>query len=237
MYYSLRITNPANELIVASIVKFCEKIECDKYLFVHEVGKQNETPHYQGALSSNKNLQAIRKTFKAIFPNYIGNKAYSLKSRYTPSYSKSSIPADENIFAYCTKSLPTYSLSDISDSVVVTNLSVSQFEGYYLQNKANIEKYSILKKNASIAAKEKKESLLLSATTYLESGFIGFPYHLGSEQIVDCLIQFYLVSEKYDYNTHTFKWLYLSILKKHYLPLYKDYIVNDTKKLYSFENY
>jgi len=237
MYYSLRITNPANELIVASIIKFCEKIECDKYLFVHEIGKQNEKPHYQGALSTNKNIQAIRKTFKAIFPNYIGNKAYSLKSRYTPAYTKSSIPADENIFSYCTKTLPTYCLSDISDYTVITNISVSQFEGYYLQNKTNIENFKLLSKNASNEAKKKKESLLSDATTYLESGFIGFPHHLGSEQIVDCLIEFYIVSDKYAYNSHTFKWLYLSILKKHYLQLYKEYLINDTKKLYSFENY
>jgi hypothetical protein len=237
MYYSLRITNPANELIVASIIKFCEKIECDKYLFVHETGKQNEKPHYQGALSTNKQLQAVRKAFKAIFPNYKGNKAYSLKSRYTPAYSKSSIPCDENIFAYCTKTLPTFSLFDISDSIVVTNLSVSQFEGYYLTNKTNIENYKLLSKNASIAAKKKKETLFSDALKYLESGFIGFPSHLSSEQIVDCLIQFYCVSDKYDYNSHTFKWLYLNILKKHYLHLYKDYIINDTKKLYNFVNY
>lgn len=228
MYYSLRITTEDN--LKTELETFCKKIKADKYLFSIESGKETEKQHYQGAIFTKTKLQTIRSNFKKQFPKLKGNEKYSLKSRYTPIFSKKSIPCDENIFAYCAKE------NAMPKSGFVMNITKDEYVGYNLQYWKKNEDFKILKNNKAKAAKEKKDTLLSSAVNYLCNGNQTLDKKpilpsLTDEQIVETLISFYSENDEILFNQHTFKWLFTKILQVHYKELYIDFMKKQTKFL------
>lgn len=228
MYFSLRITTEDN--LKTKLELLMKKIKADKWLFAVETGQETQKRHYQGAIKTETKLQTIRSNFKKIFVEYKGNEKYSLKSRYTPIFSKSSIPCDENIFAYCAKE------SKELKSDFVSNLTKSEFKGYNLKYWSKNEEFKILSKNGKKAAKEKKDSLLNSAVIFLSNGNMTLekkpilPF-ITDEQIVSRLIDFYADSKEYLFNQHTFKWLYTKILQLYYKDQYIEFMKKQTMNL------
>jgi hypothetical protein len=227
MFYSLRITTEDN--LKTELETFCKTIKADKYLFSIESGTETQKQHYQGAIKSETKLQTIRSNFKKQFPKFVGNEKYSLKSRYTPIFSKKSIPCDENIFAYCAKENST------PKSEFVMNITKDEYVGYNQAYWKKNQDFKILKNNKAKAAKEKKDTLLSSAVNYLCNGNQTLDKKpilpsITDEQIVERLISFYSENDEVLFNQHTFKWLYTKILQLYYKELYKEFM----KKQMSF---
>lgn len=221
MFYSLRITTEDN--LKTELETFCKNIKADKYLFSIESGTETQKQHYQGAISSKTKLQTIRSNFKKQFPKFVGNEKYSLKSRYTPIFSKKSIPCDENIFAYCAKENST------PKSEFVMNITKDEYVGYNQAYWKKNQDFKILKNNKAKAAKEKKDTLLSSAVNYLCNGNQTLDKKpilpsITDEQIVDRLISFYSENDEILFNQHTFKWLYTKILQLYYKEHYKEFM-------------
>jgi hypothetical protein len=228
MYYSLRITTEDN--LKTPIETLMKNIKSEKYLFSIETGTDTEKRHYQGAIKTKTKLQTIRSNFKKIFPNLRGNENYSLKSRYTPIYSKSSIPCDENIFAYCAKE------NKELKNEFVTNITKEEYKGYSLQYWTKNKDFNILKKNKAKALKEKKQTLLKLAVNYLANHNQTLDKKpilpsLSDEEIVNKLIDFYCDTPEHLYNQHTFKWLYIKILQLHYKEQYREFMKKNTQFL------
>lgn len=227
MFYSLRITTEDN--LKTELETFCKTIKADKYLFSIESGTETQKQHYQGAIKTETKLQTIRSNFKKQFPKFVGNEKYSLKSRYTPIFSKKSIPCDENIFAYCAKENST------PKSEFVMNITKDEYVGYNQAYWKKNQDFKILKNNKAKAAKEKKDTLLSSAVNYLCNGNQTLDKKpilpsITDEQIVERLISFYSENDEVLFNQHTFKWLYTKILQLYYKELYKEFM----KKQMSF---
>lgn len=228
MYFSIRITTDLN--IKPQLITFIEKIKSTKYLLSIETGEETEKRHYQGAIQTETKLQTIRSNFKKLFPQFVGNEKYSLKSRFTPIYSKNSIPCDENIFAYCAKE------SKEMKDTFVSNLTKDEYVGYHKQYWKKNEDLNILKKNKRKAVEEKKKDLVNRAVNYLSKGNQTLDKkpilpNLTDHQIVNRLIEFYSVEESHLFNQHTFKWLYTKILQLYYKELYIEFMKKQTQNL------
>jgi len=228
MYYSLRITTDEK----LDFSKFIEKTNLSKYLFSPETGNQTEKRHYQGALYTTTKLQTLRSNFKKLFPEYVGNEKYSLKSRFKPYNYKTSVPCDENIFAYCAKE------NEELTSEHITNLTKDEFKGYHKQYYDKKQNLSELKKSYKKAAKDKKETLYSSAVTFLCDGNQTLDKKpimppMTGEQTVAKLISFYTKADQI-FNEHTFKWLYLKIIKEYNKEEYEEYMKFKTRHLFTF---
>lgn len=232
MYYSLRITTEDN--LKTKLEELMKKIKASKYLFAVEKGTETQKRHYQGAITTETKLQTIRVNFKKVFPDIRGNENYSLKSRYTPMYSKTSIPCDENIYAYCAKEKPELENED------VTNLTKEEFKGYNLKYYEKKKDFDILSKNSKKARQEKKDNLFKSAVSFLIDGNYTLdkkpilPKYQTGDQIVEKLICFYeldTIIHEYGFNEQTFKWLYIKVISRYYKDIYREYMVARTKYL------
>lgn len=232
MYYSLRITT--NDNLKTKLEELMQKIKAKKYLFTVETGNDTLKRHYQGAITTETKLQTIRVNFKKVFTDIRGNENYSLKSRYTPMYSKRSIPCDENIYAYCAKENNELQTED------VTNLTKEEFKGYNLKYYEKKKDFDILSKNNKKARKEKKDNLFQSAVTFLVDGNYTLnkkpilPEFQTGDQIVEKLISFYEMDTiilEYGFNEQTFKWIYVKIIALYYKDIYREYMVARTKYL------
>ena len=228
MYYSLRITTDEK----LNFSKFIKNTNLTKYLFSPESGNETEKRHYQCALYTETKLQTLRSNFKKLYPEYVGNEKYSLKSRFTPYNYKTSVPCDENIFAYCAKE--NEQLTDEH----ITSLTKDEFKGYHKQYHLKNQQFKEVKKAYKKEAKKKKETLLSSAVTFLCDGNYTLDkkpimHSMTGEQTVQKLISFFMKTETL-FNEHTFKWLYLSIIKKYNSIEYEEYMKMKTKHLINF---
>ena len=231
MYYSLRITTEDD--LKKDLNQLMININAQTYLFAIEFGKvrpedDHGKRHYQGAITTTTKEQTIRKAFKKMFPKIKGNQSYSLKKRYTLKYNNQGYKCDEGIYAYCAKD------SKELKPGFVTNLTKKQYIGYNLAYYDKKTTYLKIKDDTAKERELKREGQYQDAVKYLCSGNYSldkkpiFPKYLDFKEE---LTEFYVTSEKHQYNKSTFKYILIKIYKKYQQDLLRELIKKENEYL------